>query len=224
MSKGRITREHILNIAFTIASETGLDSLTIGVLAKSCGMSKSGLFSHFNSKENLQVAVIEVLAKSCGMSKSGLFSHFNSKENLQVAVIEYAGECFNERVIIAVRREQHTDISARLQSLLHHWLDWNHSFQGSCMFMDAWKESNHSQDVLQQTLRKQLHTWISYLEIQISKGQQHGLFREDLVPRQAVFQFYGLYLSSHLFHSIELENNERALFWQGVKQLYKQWQ
>ena len=123
MSKGRITREHILNIAFTIASETGLDSLTIGVLAK-----------------------------SCGMSKSGLFSHFNSKANLQVAVIEYAGECFNERVVIAVRREQHTDISARLQSLLHHWLDWNHSFQGSCMFMDAWKESNYSQDDLQLSL------------------------------------------------------------------------
>lgn len=195
MSKGRITREHILNIAFTIASETGLESLTIGVLAK-----------------------------TCGMSKSGLFSHFNSKENLQVAVIEYAGECFNERVIVAVRREQHTDVSTRLQSLLHHWLDWNHSFQGSCMFMDAWKESNCSQDILQQTLRKQLHTWISYLEIQISKGQQSGLFREDLVPRQAVFQFYGLYLSSHLFHSIELENDERTLFWQGVKQLYKQWQ
>ncbi|MCJ8351907.1 TetR/AcrR family transcriptional regulator [Moritella sp.] len=195
MSKGRITREHILNIAFTIASETGLESLTIGVLAK-----------------------------ACGMSKSGLFSHFNSKENLQVAVIEYAGECFIERVIVPVRRKQHTDVTTRLQSLLQHWLDWNHSFQGSCMFMDAWKESNSNQDVLQQTLRKQLHNWISYLEIQISKGQQHGLFRQDLVPRQAVFQFYGLYLSSHLFHSLELENNERTLFWQGVTQLYKQWQ
>ncbi|NQZ50177.1 MAG: TetR/AcrR family transcriptional regulator, partial [Moritella sp.] len=57
-----------------------------------------------------------------------------------------------------------------------------------------------------------------------SKGQQSGLFRQDLVPRQAVFQFYGLYLSSHLFHSLELENNERALFWQGITQLYKQWQ
>ena len=195
MSKGRITREYILNIAFTIASETGLDSLTIGVLAK-----------------------------ACNMSKSGLFSHFNSKENLQVAVVEYAGECFNERVIVAVRREQHTDISARLQSLLHHWLDWNHSFQGSCMFMDAWKEGQSSQDLLQQALRKQLHTWISYLEIQIAKGQKSGLFRDDLIPRQAVFQFYGLYLSSHLFHSIELEDEERTLFWQGVKQLYKQWQ
>ena len=47
MSKKEATRLHILNTAFSLASRDGLDSLTIGQLAKASGMSKSGLFAHF---------------------------------------------------------------------------------------------------------------------------------------------------------------------------------
>lgn len=59
MSKGQNTRHNILTYAFQMASEDGLESLTIGELAKKVGMSKSGLFAHFKSKDNLQVAVLE---------------------------------------------------------------------------------------------------------------------------------------------------------------------
>ncbi len=59
MSKAAQTRQLILAEALTMATQTSLGSLTIGQLAKSSGLSKSGLFAHFNSKENLQVALIE---------------------------------------------------------------------------------------------------------------------------------------------------------------------
>ena len=59
MKKGKVTKELILQRAFQLASENGLESLTIGELAKQCGMSKSGLFAHFNSKLNLQLSVLE---------------------------------------------------------------------------------------------------------------------------------------------------------------------
>ncbi|NJL28998.1 MAG: TetR/AcrR family transcriptional regulator, partial [Thermoanaerobaculia bacterium] len=62
MSKGEVTRQQILDRALALASETGLEGLSIGSLAKEVGMSKSGLFAHFESKENLQLQVLETAA------------------------------------------------------------------------------------------------------------------------------------------------------------------
>jgi AcrR family transcriptional regulator len=59
MSKGDETRSTVLGSALALASTVGLEGLTIGKLAEHVGMSKSGLFAHFSSKENLQVAVLE---------------------------------------------------------------------------------------------------------------------------------------------------------------------
>ena len=62
MSKGEQTRAAILDAALLQASEGGFESLTIGALAERAGLSKSGLFAHFGSREELQVAAIEVAA------------------------------------------------------------------------------------------------------------------------------------------------------------------
>jgi AcrR family transcriptional regulator len=58
-SKGELTRQVILEAAADLASIEGLEGLSIGNLAKAVGMSKSGLYAHFGSKEELQLAVIE---------------------------------------------------------------------------------------------------------------------------------------------------------------------
>lgn len=62
------TRERILERAVQIASAEGLEALTIGRLASELGMSKSGLFGHFGSKEGLQLATIELGAEIFGRS------------------------------------------------------------------------------------------------------------------------------------------------------------
>ena len=59
MTKGDETRSAVLGSAIALASTLGLERVTIGKLADHVGMSKSGLFAHFSSKENLQVAVLE---------------------------------------------------------------------------------------------------------------------------------------------------------------------
>jgi AcrR family transcriptional regulator len=59
MSKGALTRSRILDEAMKIASREGLQGLTIGTLAETLTLSKSGLFAHFGSKEALQIAVLE---------------------------------------------------------------------------------------------------------------------------------------------------------------------
>jgi AcrR family transcriptional regulator len=59
VSKGEETRQAILSRAFELASVIGVSGLSIGRLAEETGLSKSGLFAHFGSKEALEVAVVE---------------------------------------------------------------------------------------------------------------------------------------------------------------------
>jgi AcrR family transcriptional regulator len=57
--KGVATRELILNCAYELAREEGLEGLSIGNVALGAGMSKSGVFAHFGSREQLQLALLE---------------------------------------------------------------------------------------------------------------------------------------------------------------------
>jgi len=194
MSKGKITKEYILSCAFELASENGLESLTIGELAK-----------------------------KCGMSKSGLFAHFNSKENLQVSVLEYSNAIFTQRVIAPARVLGDADIEAKLKQLLENWLGWNHSFQGSCMFIDAWKDASSESSPIQKALQDTIAVWINYLTIQISKAIESKQFRADLDAKQATFELYGLYLSANLFYSLQGQQASHRHFWQGVERLIASW-
>ncbi|MEY3287401.1 MAG: hypothetical protein RL500_2131 [Pseudomonadota bacterium] len=56
--KGQQTRSAILEAALGLASHVGLEGLSIGALAEMTGMSKSGVFAHFGSREELQISVI----------------------------------------------------------------------------------------------------------------------------------------------------------------------
>lgn len=58
-TKGERTRAAILDAALQLVSKSGLDGLTIGTLAEETGLSKSGLFAHFGSREELLLAVLE---------------------------------------------------------------------------------------------------------------------------------------------------------------------
>jgi AcrR family transcriptional regulator len=66
LTKGEQTRAAILDEALSIARKLGLEGLTIGSLADATGMSKSGLFAHFGSREDLQLAVLEHAAQRYG--------------------------------------------------------------------------------------------------------------------------------------------------------------
>jgi AcrR family transcriptional regulator len=59
MKKGEDRKRTILQHGLQMASQLGLESVTIGLLAKETRMSKSGLFAHFQSKEKLQIAILE---------------------------------------------------------------------------------------------------------------------------------------------------------------------
>ncbi len=194
MNKGKATKENILKTAFNVASQDGLESLTFGVLAR-----------------------------HCGLSKSGLYAHFNSKENLQVMVVEYANLKFIERVLQPARDQFSNDLESKIRLLLENWLNWNHSFQGSCMFLDAWRSDTDEDNTVQQSLIKGNNKWIRYMEIQIEKAKHKGVFSVELDTKQAVYQIYGVYLSSQLFYAIDGEDESRERFWKSIDFLFQHW-
>jgi len=61
--KGAATRELILDHAYELARQDGLEGLSIGALALGVGMSKSGVFAHFGSREELQLALLDAATK-----------------------------------------------------------------------------------------------------------------------------------------------------------------
>ncbi len=58
LHKGQQTKAAILEAALALAGQVGLDGLSIGALAEVAGMSKSGVFAHFGSREELQISVV----------------------------------------------------------------------------------------------------------------------------------------------------------------------
>jgi AcrR family transcriptional regulator len=63
-SKGAETKASILESAIELSSRLGLEGLSIGELARKTGLSKSGLFAHFQSKQNLQIEVLQASVES----------------------------------------------------------------------------------------------------------------------------------------------------------------
>jgi AcrR family transcriptional regulator len=61
--KGASTRESIIDRAYRIVRTEGFEGLSIGTVASSVGMSKSGVFAHFGSREDLQLAVLDAAAQ-----------------------------------------------------------------------------------------------------------------------------------------------------------------
>jgi len=64
MAKGKDTKFTVLEVGLDMASQLGLECVTIGNLAKATNLSKSGLFAHFQSKENLQIEILNHAARS----------------------------------------------------------------------------------------------------------------------------------------------------------------
>ena len=63
MAKENNTKKAILQTGLEMASHLSLEALTIGLLAKELNMSKSGLFAHFKSKENMQLEILDYAAQ-----------------------------------------------------------------------------------------------------------------------------------------------------------------
>ncbi len=166
MSKGNVTRSRIVETALRAASVDGIEGITLGRVAA-----------------------------DVGMSKSGLFAHFDSKELLQVDVINSAAEKFGEAVVIpalaAPRGEPR--LRAFFEGWLA-WGE-HECLPGGCVFMHAAAELDDRPGPARDALVAQQQKWLEMLAKSVRMTIDEGHFRDDVDVDLFAFQMFGVVLS-----------------------------
>src|SRR5215210_4873169 len=154
--RGDRTRRAILTAAVNVASVEGLEGLSIGRLATELEMSKSGLFAHFGSKEELQISTVRAAA--------AIFAH---------------------RVILPAQ-EQYEPGIARLQGMLDSWLDYMEegTFAGGCFFAAATIEMDGRPGPVRDSVAEQMTRWGTALADYAREGIERGELLPDTDPEQ----------------------------------------
>jgi AcrR family transcriptional regulator len=167
--KGEKTRAAILDEALRLASAVGLEGLTIGHLADELELSKSGLFAHFASKENLQVQLLERAA-----------------ERFQEVVVRPAlAEPAGERRLRALL-ERWLEWPKRVRQ------------PGGCIWVAAATELDDRPGAARQRLVAIWREWLATLAHVVRRAQEVGELRKDLDPEQVAFELNGIALTWHL--------------------------
>ena len=181
MSKGESTRGAILGSALALASEVGLAGATIGALAERTHMSKSGLFAHFQSKENLEVAILEEAIRRF------------------VALV----------VTPALAERRGAPRVRALFDRWLAWP--RHDFQpGGCIFAAAAAELDDRPGPARDVLVAAQKDWIDTLALAARIGVDEGHFRKDLDTKQFAFEEFTLVYGAQIVHRLGLDGRAGA--------------
>jgi AcrR family transcriptional regulator len=158
-TKGQRTRNSILETAAALATEEGLEPLSIGRLAE-----------------------------ETGMSKSGLFAHFGSKEELQLATVEYAAALFVAEVIEPARSAPRglARIWALCDHMIGY--AERQVFPGGCFFAATSFEFNNRPGPVRDRIEEMIRSWLSYLEHAVEQAQEAGELDPNASAREVAFQ------------------------------------
>ena len=175
MQKGAQTRASILERAVAMASVRGFEGISIGRLAS-----------------------------ETGMSKSGLFGHFGSKDALQLAILDFVVDEFKRKVIGPALREPTGEARLRaLFGLWLDWTG-SEPRTGGCPLIAACVELDDQPGELRDYLVEQQESWLDCIRRMAQKAVAEGVFRDGLDTRQFAFEFHGIGLAfnfaSRLLH------------------------
>jgi AcrR family transcriptional regulator len=170
-SDGERSRQAILSEAARLATVEGIEGLSLGRLADAVGMSKSGLFAHFGSKEELQLATVEA-----------------------------AGSVFEE-VVIGPAQATPPGVARLLaytEGFLAHVRDA--VFPGGCFFASAASELDTHPGPVRDRAMAIVNDWLALLEAEVVAAQGAGEIDPSLDPAQLAFEVEGfMFLANTLF-------------------------
>lgn len=173
MAKGEETKDRILQHALAIAGEVGFEGLSIGELAKAADMSKSGLFAHFDSKEDLQVQALSAASRS-----------------------------FLESVITPSLREPRGEPRIRALFERWMTWEEGRVTPGGCPFVTASWEYDDRPGPVRDAVEAAQRDWVEAISTAARIATDEGHFRSDLETDQFAFEMYGIFLSFHLYHRL----------------------
>lgn len=167
MRKGELTRVAILDVALELSSRDGLEGLTIGLLAEKMKMSKSGVFAHFGSREDLQIEVVRLyhnrfeqdvfypsIKEPRGLPRlQGMFARWVKLVTVEIAL--------------------------------------------GCIYISGAVEYDDRPGAIREQLVAMVQAWRDALQRSIQQAMEMGHLRNDINVEQMVYEIYGLILALH---------------------------
>ena len=162
------TRERILDKGLALMSQAGLNGVTLGVLAEQAGMSKSGLFAHFKSKDELQIALLEhTLKVGTGHIVEPAMRAPAGLPRLKALVTHWLG--WTKRA----------------------------GLPGGCPVAAAMFEFDDLEGPVRDWVVAQESSWRGFLKQLVQDAIDGGHLRSDLDGDQFVWELTGIYLAHH---------------------------
>jgi AcrR family transcriptional regulator len=167
-AKGERTRAAILDEALRLVSKSGLDGLTIGTLAEATGMSKSGLFAHFGSREELLLAVL-------------------AHGQAQFGEVVFQPAMAKPRGLPRLR--------AMFVNWLD-WTE-SAELPGGCPMIGGATEFDDKPGAVRDMLAGGQRSWIETLKRAARQAVEEGQLSKDTDPEQIAFEMFGIALVVH---------------------------
>ena len=167
MQKGQQTKSAIVDAALGLAAHIGLEGLSIGTLAEVMHMSKSGVFAHFGSREELQISVIR----------------------------EYHAR-FEEEVFYPALQEPRglPRLQAMFQNWMRRT---SVEIDSGCLYISGAVEFDDRPGPVRDALAGSVKTWMSAMHRAVVQAKQGGHLRADADEQQMAFEIHGLILALH---------------------------
>jgi AcrR family transcriptional regulator len=150
------------------------------------------------------------------MSKSGLYAHFRSKQELQLATVETALRILTDEVVVpALDKPKGVErLLGLCDAFLSHVE--RRVFPGGCFFTSAAAELSLQPGRVREQIVAAYREWMKMLEEQAAKAQANGEINRDVDTEQLVFELNGLLVAANVFFLLyedpqELERAKRAV-------------
>ena len=167
MQKGQQTKVTLIEAALGLATQIGLEGLSIGAIAEVTQMSKSGVFAHFGSREELQMSVIREY-----------FSRF--EQEIFYPALQAERGLPRVRALFGNWMKR---VAVEIQS--------------GCIFISGAVEFDDRPGPVRDALANSVQTWLQALNRAIEQAQECGQLQAAADPQQIAFEIHGLILALH---------------------------
>ena len=166
-NKGQQTKAVIVEAALSLASHVGLEGLSIGALADACKMSKSGVFAHFGSREELQISVIKEYFRVFELE----VFHPALKQPRGLKRVTGLFENWMKRVAVEL--------------------------DSGCIFISGAVDFDDRPGPVQDALAQTVRVWLSAMKRSITQAKELGQLDPKTDEDQIIFEIHGLILALH---------------------------
>ncbi|MFM9881314.1 MAG: TetR/AcrR family transcriptional regulator [Burkholderiaceae bacterium] len=167
MLKGQQTKALIIDAALGLATQVGLEGLSIGAVAELTHMSKSGVFAHFGSREELQIAVVrEYFAR---FEEEVFYPALNEPRGLPRLRALFA--LWMKRVAVEI--------------------------QSGCIFISGAVEFDDRPGAVRDALAHSVNVWLAAMHRAVQQAKEAEHLHPDSDEQQMVFEIHGLILALH---------------------------